>query len=116
VLEIFALDMQQQNGVAEQFNQMTHECALSMLKKAGMSNGFDQKLTNIQIFRSPTSALNLTTPYEVFYNKKPDVSTLHIFGSCCHIRIAKDKHKKLNMHSLDGILCGFADQSKAYKV
>jgi len=66
--------------------------------------------------RSPTTALNLTTPYEVFYNKKPDVSTLRIFGSRCHVRIAKDKRKKLDAHSLDGILCGFADRSKAYEV
>ena len=39
-LEISTPDMQQQNGVAEWLNQMTHERALSMLEEAGMSNGF----------------------------------------------------------------------------
>ena len=55
-----------------------------MLKEANMSEGFwpeaHQYLNHVQN-RSPTSALRRITPYEVFYNKKPDVSTLRIFGS-----------------------------------
>lgn len=118
-IEFSAPDTHQQNGVAERFNQTTHERALSSLKDADMSNGFwpeAHQYSNHVRNRSPTSALTRITPYEVFYNKKPDVSTLRIFGSRCHIRIPKDKRTKLDTHSLDGVLCGFADQSKAYKV
>jgi len=118
-LEISAPDTQQQNGVAERFNQTTHERALAMLEEAGMSKGFwpeAHQYSNHVRNRSPTSALTRTTPYEVFYNKKPDVSTLRVFGSRCHVRLPKDKRGKLDAHSLDGILCGFAHRSKAYKV
>ena len=33
--------------------------------------------------RSPTSALGGKTPYELYHNKKPDVSNLRVFGSIC---------------------------------
>ena len=39
-LKISAPDTQQQNGVAERFNQTTHKHALAMLEEAGMSKGF----------------------------------------------------------------------------
>jgi len=118
-LEILAPDTQQQNGVAERFNQTTHEHGLSMLKEAGITNGFwpeAHQYSNYACNWSPTKALTRTTPYEVFYKKKPDVSTLHIFGSCCHICIPKDKCKKLDAHSIDGGFCGFTDQHKAYHI
>jgi hypothetical protein len=118
-LEISAPDTQQQNGVAERFNRTTHERGLSMLKEAGMTNGFwpeAHQYSNYARNRSPTKALTKTTPYEVFYKKKPDVSTLRIFGSRCHVRIPKDKRKKLDAHSIDGVFCGFADQHKAYNI
>ena len=118
-LEISAPDTHQQNGVAERFNETTHERALSMLKEAGMSDGFwpeAHQYSNHARNRSPTKAIPLSTPYEVFHNKKPDVSTLRVFGSRCHVRIPKEKRTKLEEHSLDGIFCGFAHRYKAYKV
>jgi len=39
-----------------------------------------------------------------------------MFSSRCHVHIPKSKRGKLDAHSLDGILCGFAHKSKAYKV
>jgi hypothetical protein len=117
ILEISAPDTHQQNGVAKRFNETTHERGLSMLKEAGMSDGFwpeAHQYSNHARNRSPTKAIPLSTPYEVFYNKKPDVSTLRVFGSRCHI--PKEKRTKLEEHSLDGIFCGFAHRYKAYKV
>ena len=118
-LEISAPDTQQQNGVAERFNRTTHERGLSMLKEAGMTNAFwpeAHQYSNYARNRSPTKALTRTTPYEVFHKRKPNISTLRIFGSRCHVRIPKDKRKKLDAHSVDGIFCGFADQHKAYNI
>lgn len=83
VLKISAPDTHQQNGVAEQFNQTTHEHALAMLKEAGMANGFWPQAHLYVSYTynwSPTWALEQTTPYKVLYSCKPDVSTLQIFG------------------------------------
>jgi len=90
-----------------------------MLKEAGMTNAFWPEAhlySNHARNRSPTKALTRTTPYEVFHKKKPNLSTLRIFGSRCHVRIPKDKQKKLDAHSVNGIFCGFADQHKAYNI
>jgi hypothetical protein len=90
-----------------------------MLKEAGMTNTFwpeaHQYLNNVHNC-SPTKALTRTTPHEVFYKKKPDVSTLRIFSSRCHVCIPKEKCKKLDLHSVDSIFCGFADQHKACSI
>ncbi|KAG1766574.1 hypothetical protein EDD22DRAFT_762099, partial [Suillus occidentalis] len=57
--------------------------------------------------QSPTKALSKITPNKVFHSCKSDVSTLHIFGSHCHIQVSPKFWKKLDAHSIDGILCGF---------
>jgi len=109
----------QQNGVAERFNQTTHEHALCMLHEAGMSNGFWPEAHEYASYirnRTPTRALKRVTPNETFHGTKPDVSTLRIFGSRCHVRTPAETRTKLEPHSLDGIFCGFAPKSKAYKV
>ncbi|KIM73471.1 hypothetical protein PILCRDRAFT_81115, partial [Piloderma croceum F 1598] len=56
------------------------------------------------------------TPYKVFYNKKPNVSTLCVFSSYCHVCIPKEKHTKLKEHSFDGVFCRFAHRYKAFEV
>ena len=65
---------------------------------------------------SPTKALTHSTPNETFYGQKPSVSTLCIFGSHCHVHVPPELRQKLNSHSVDGILYGFEQGSKAYRV
>ena len=66
--------------------------------------------------RSPTKALTRSTPNKTFYGRKPSVSTLHIFRSHCHVHVPPELRRKLDSHSVDGILCGFKRGSKAYRV
>ena len=90
-----------------------------MLEDAEMSKGFwpeAHEYANYVRNRSPTKALSHTTPNEVFYNKKPSVATLRVFGSRCHVQVPLEQRRKLDAHSVDGILCGFERASKAYKV
>ena len=109
----------QQNGVAERFHRTTHEHALAMLQEAKMAKGFWPEAHDYACLTrnySPTKILSKATPYEVFWGEKPDVSMLRIFGSKCHVRVPPEKRRKLDTHSLDGIFCGFAEGSKAYRV
>jgi hypothetical protein len=89
--ELTALHTPQQNGVAERFNQTTHEHALVMLQDAKMKASFwpeAHEYASYMCNQSPTSALpEYQTPNEVFRGKKPDVSTLRIFGLKCHVHI-----------------------------
>ena len=90
-----------------------------MLEDAEMLRGFwpeAHEYANYVRNRSPTKSLTRTTPNEVFHGQKPNVATLRIFGSRYHVRIPPKLRRKLDSHSIDGILCGFEQASKAYKV
>jgi transposase InsO family protein len=82
--EISTPDVHQQNSVAEQFNQTTHEHSLAMRKDTNLSDGFwleAHQYVNYMWNQCLTNALSHTTPYKVSYGKKPNISTLCIFGS-----------------------------------
>jgi hypothetical protein len=54
------------------------------------------------------------TPYEIWFGEKPDLSHLKVFGTQVFIHIPDEKRKKLDEKSIEGILVGYCDTSKAY--
>jgi len=66
--------------------------------------------------RNSTSALTNTTPYEVWFNKKPDISRLHPFGCKAYVYIHPKKRKKLSPRAIKGIFIGYPDTQKAYRI
>ena len=109
----------QQNLVVERKNKTMVETAQAML--------FDQELplflwaeayrTAVYIQnRCPHIALGRKTPEEVFTGTRPDVSHLRIFGSVCYCHIHADTRKKLDPSGEKGLLFGYSEISKAYKV
>ena len=64
--------------------------------------------------RSPTSAVP-TTPYEMWYGSKPDLSHLRVIGSTAYIHIPKEKRTKLDSHSRKGIMVGYGGTNQ-YRV
>src|SRR5437762_7702582 len=63
---------------------------------------------------SPTSAVE-TTPYELWYGTKPNLSHLRIIGSTAYVHVPKEKRTKLDTHSHKGILVGYGGTNQ-YKV
>ncbi|THH18978.1 hypothetical protein EUX98_g8863, partial [Antrodiella citrinella] len=114
-----APDTQQQDGVSERFNGTTHRSALSMLHEAGLSDGFWPEAHEYACHVrncSPSRAIPNSTPHEMFFGTKPDVSSLRVFGSRCHVRVDPSNRKKTSAHSVEGIFCGFARGYKAYYI
>jgi hypothetical protein len=56
------------------------------------------------------------TQEEDFSGKKPSVEYLRIFGYPVYIHVPKDKRKKLEPLGKKGILVGYSETSKAYKM
>ena len=56
------------------------------------------------------------TPYEIWFGEKPDLSHLKVFGIQVFIHIPDEKRKKLDEKSIEGILVGYCDTSKAYRI
>lgn len=47
------------------------------------------------------------TPYEAWYNEKPDLSTLKVFGSRVSVEVTSKRQSKLDWHDFTGIFIGY---------
>ena len=56
------------------------------------------------------------SPYESFWGTKPTINWLRTYGCKCWALIPKIIWKKGEFRSVEGILVGYYDDSKAYKV
>ena len=69
----------QQNGVAERKNRSIAEIARSMMKAKGLPNDFWAEAVNSAVYllnRSPTKAVLNMTPYDAWFERKPDINHL----------------------------------------
>jgi hypothetical protein len=66
--------------------------------------------------RSPHRVLGNITLEEAFTGKKPNISHLRIFGCTVYCHIPAEKRTKLDPTTEKGILVGYSETSKAYRV
>jgi transposase InsO family protein len=92
----------QHNGVAERMNATIVQKARSMMYEANLPTNFWGEAVYTAVYlinRLPTEALNFqSTPAEQFYDKKPNLSHLRIFG-CLASRLKRDHERETKMHS-----------------
>lgn len=108
----------QQNGTAERKNRTLMEAARTMLIDAGMEKKYwgeavytANHIQNIL----PTKSTN-RTPYELWYDRKPDMKNLQIFGTKGYVHIPKEKRKKLDDKAVPMIFVGYSEKSKGYRM
>ena len=81
-------DTPKQNGDAEWQNRTIFDRVRTILIDVGLFLFLFAEAINYIIYtknRHSTSALTNTTPYEVHFNKKPDISRLHPFGCKAYV-------------------------------
>ena len=108
----------QQNGVAERFNHTLGEGITAMLQEAGLPLSFwGEALASLVhvLNRVPTSIAPDTTPYEVWFKRKPDVSNLRIWGCLAYVHVQKDKRGQLGSHMEKCIFIGYTPDYKGWK-
>ena len=66
--------------------------------------------------RCPHTSLGKKILEEVFTRTRPDVSHICIFGSVCYCHVHADTRKKLDPFGEKGLLVGYSEISKAYRV
>ncbi|CAH2108768.1 unnamed protein product [Euphydryas editha] len=109
----------EQNGLCERMNRTLVEKARCMLFDAQLSKMFWAEATNTAVYlhnRTGLSILQGKTPYEMWHSVKPDISHLRVFGSMVMVHIAKEKRQKWDKKAKKGILVGYVDGSKGYRV
>ncbi|GKE30341.1 zinc finger, CCHC-type containing protein [Tanacetum coccineum] len=107
----------QKNGVAERKNRALKEIVNSMLSYSGLSEGFwgEAMLTACYLLNRVPNKRNKTTPYELWYKKRPNLSFLRVWGCRAVVRLTDLKRKTLGEKGIDCIFVGYAEHSKAYR-
>ncbi|GJW30670.1 zinc finger, CCHC-type containing protein [Tanacetum coccineum] len=107
----------QQNGVAERKNRALKEMVNFMLSYSGLSEGFwgEAMLTACYLLNMVHNKRNKTTPYELWYKRRPNLSFLRVWGCRAVVRLPDPKKKTLGEKGIDCIFVGYAEHSKAYR-
>lgn len=110
----------EQNGVAERMNRTLQESARSMLTHAGLSNGYWAEAVMTAAYlrnRVTTSALQEDkTPFEMWYERKPDISHLRVFGCVAYTHVPDSERKKLDKKAKELRFVGYCKTSKGYRL
>ncbi|GKV47717.1 hypothetical protein SLEP1_g54586 [Rubroshorea leprosula] len=99
------------NGVAERKNRTVVEMARSMLNEKKLPQTFwaEAAATAVHILNiSPTKAVRNMTPYEAWWKRKPNVSSLRVFGCISYAMIASNDRTKMDQKSEKCIFVGYS--------
>jgi hypothetical protein len=114
------LDSPPQNGVAERTNLTICNMARAMLVDSNLRDYFWPfavlATTHIKQ-RVPHSSLpNNTTPFEMWFHHRPNLSHLRPFGTLCTTRIISNHHTKFELRGETGRFLGYASNSTGYLI
>lgn len=90
-----------------------------MLSEKRLPNDFWAEAVATSVFLlniSLTKAMRNMTPYEAWWNRKPNVSRLKVFGSIAYSLIDSSDRSKLDKKSEKCIFVGYNDERKGYRL
>jgi histone deacetylase 1/2 len=108
----------QQNGSAERKHRNIVEVGLSLLAHAHMPLKFWDEAFSTATFlinRVPSKVINLDTPLERLFKRKPEYSFLRIFGCACWPNLRPYNSRKLQFRSTRCAFIGYSNMHKGYK-
>jgi transposase InsO family protein len=109
----------QQNGISKRKNRAIVGAAKAMLHDQNLPKFLWAEACNTAVYlqnRSPHKVLGNVTLKEGFIRKKPDINHLRIFGCVAYCHILAEKRTKLDPIAEKGILVGYSETSKAYRI
>jgi hypothetical protein len=109
----------QQNGVAERKNRVIIGAVKAMLHDQDLPMFLWAEACNTTIYiqnRSPHRVLGSKTLEEAFIGRKPEIGHLRIFGCLTYSHVPSEKRTKLEPTAEKGILVGYSETSKAYRI
>ena len=109
----------QQNGVVERKNRTLQELARSMLSEYKLPLTFWAEAVNTSCYvmnRVMIRPILGKTSYELWHERKPNISYFRIFGCPCFILNTGDQLGKFESKADEGIFMGYSTRSKAYRI
>ena len=106
------------NGIAERYNRTLQEGALTLQHESGLSKKFwVATIHTVNFVRTCVLHARIgMSPYQAFWGTWPRIDWLRTFGCKCWSLVPKDKWKKGDFRSIEGVFVGYYNDSKAYKV
>ena len=109
----------QQNGKAERENRTLVEAARTTLIAKKLPKYLWAEAINSCVYvlnRTRKVKNSEKTPYELWFKKKPEIHHLRIFGAEVYAHIPRQRRLKWDPKAKIGILVGYYDDAKAYRV
>ncbi|KAE8905223.1 hypothetical protein PF006_g13558 [Phytophthora fragariae] len=108
----------QQNGLAECMNRSLVEMARCMLNYEGIGKKWWAEAVNTAawIINRIPNTVTVKTPYEIVYQKKPQLKNLKVFGALDYGHIPDEKRRKLDAKTFKCRFVGYEDGVKGYRV
>ena len=109
----------EQNGVAERLNRTLVEAVRCMLCDSKLPQCFWAEAVSTAVYlrnRSPTKAVDGSTPIEAWTGEKPRLDHLRRFGCAAFAHIPKDERRKLDSKAKKCILVGYGVSTKGYRL
>ena len=106
-----------QNGVAERANRTLVKGITTMLQEAKLPDSFWVYAVSTFVHvhnRSPTAPLGDTTPYTLWFRRKPVVSHYRVFGCTAYVHVKKDQRTGLQAHTQKCIFIGYPSEYKGW--
>lgn len=101
----------QQNGKAERMNRSLVERSRAMISESNVPKEFWGEAIRTVAYimnRAITADVSDTTPAEIWYQKKPDVSNLRIFGTVVYSHVEKQFRDKFDCKTEKCVMVGYA--------
>ena len=115
--ELTVHDSPPQNGVSERGMRTRAERARALLISSGLPRFLWEEAMRHSAWlqdRTPARALNGKTPYEMGYNKKPNLAGIQEFGTAAYVKDLTAG--KLDAQAQKGRFVGYDSESKGYRI
>lgn len=66
--------------------------------------------------RTGNSSVLNESPFKVWFGKTPSINSLHVFGSNAYVHVPKEKRRKWDSKSIDGVFVGYSENTKGYRI
>ena len=108
----------EQNGRIERKHRHIVETGLTLLAQATMPLKFWWTAFHSVVYlinMLPTPVLQMKSPFEVVYHRKPDYMQLKVFGSACYPCLRSYNRYKLQFRTSKCVFIGYSTAHKGYK-
>lgn len=109
----------EQNGKAERENRTIMESARTMIKQKDLPRMLWAEAVNTAVYilnRTSHSKNPKQTPFEIWYDKKPDLSHIRVFGSTAYVHVPQQMRRKLDAKAKRLMLVGYNNDSTNYRL